>query len=312
MEIESSRAVLEEDLMAKIAWYYYIDNLTQQQIADLVGIPRLRVIKLLDKARQSGIIQFKISENKSHISMEKTIAGQYGLKDVFIVPSASGMKNRNEALAQAAAIYIANRLPDNAFINMGYGDTTCRILNHLANNSSTRLSVVSLTGGVNYYLPNTLTNVFNARLYLTPAPFVMSTKEMVEAINNEPAVREIAEMVPLSAMTIIGIGGMDENATTVRTGMVTAKDLRYLDMQGAVGDVLCHFLDINGDPVESPIDDRLITTPLETLSKQNNVIGVAGGENKVNAIIGALNANVLDILITDQDTAELIIKRSGS
>ena len=118
-------------------------------------------------------------------------------------------------------------------------------------------------------------------------------------------------MVPLSAMTIIGIGGMDENATTVRTGMVTAKDLRYLAMQGAVGDVLCHFLDINGDPVESPIDDRLITTPLETLAKQNNVIGVAGGENKVNAIIGALNANILDILITDQDTAELIIKRSS-
>ena len=312
MEIESSRAVLEEDLMAKIAWYYYIDNLTQQQIADLVGIPRLRVIKLLDKARQSGIIQFKISENKSHISMEKTIAGQYGLKDVFIVPSASGMKNRNEALAQAAAIYIANRLPDNAFINMGYGDTTCRILNHLANNSSTRLSVVSLTGGVNYYLPNTLTNVFNARLYLTPAPFVMSTKEMVEAINNEPAVREIAEMVPLSAMTIIGIGGIDENATTVLTGMVSPKDLRYLSMQGAVGDVLCHFLDVNGNQVESPLDDRLITTSLETLAKQNNVIAVAGGENKVNAIIGALNANVLDILITDQDTAELIIKRSGS
>ena len=74
---------------------------------------------------------------------------------------------------------------------------------------------------------------------------------------------------------------------------------------------LCHFLDVSGKQVESPVDDRLITTPLETLAKQNNVIGVAGGENKVNAIIGALNANILDILITDQDTAELIIKRSS-
>ena len=311
VETESRRTAFEEDLMSKIAWYYYIDNLTQQQIADQVGIPRLRVIKLLEKARQYGIIQFKIAENNAHVAMENAIAKRFGIKDVFIVPSATGMENRNEALAQAAAIYIANRLSDNAFINMGYGDTTCRVLNHLANNSSTRISVVSLTGGVSYYLPNTFSHVFNARLYLTPAPFVMSTKEMVEAINNEPAVREIAEMVPLSAMTIIGIGGMDENATTVRTGMVTAKDLRYLAMQGAVGDVLCHFLDINGDPVESPIDDRLITTPLETLAKQNNVIGVAGGENKVNAIIGALNANILDILITDQDTAELIIKRSS-
>lgn len=310
MDIDSRRASYEEELMAKIAWYYYIDNLTQQQIADQLGIPRLRVIKLLEKARQFGIVEFKISESNAHTEMENIIARHFGLKDVFIVPAAAGLKNRNEALAQAAAIYISNRIPDNAYINIGYGDTTCRILNHLANNSSTRISVVSLTGGVNYYLPNTFSSVFNARLFLTPAPFVMSNKEMVEAICNEPAVREIAEMVPLSTMTIVGIGGIDDNATVVSSGIMSPKDLRYLAMQGAVGDVLCHFLDINGKPVESPIDDRLISTPLGVLAAQSNVIGVAGGEKKVNAIIGALNGNFLDILITDRDTAELIIKRS--
>ncbi len=311
MEIDSRRTAFEEDLMAKIAWYYYIDNLTQQQIADLVGIPRLRVIKLLEKARQSGIVQFRISENNSHISLENAIARRFGLKDVFIIQSASALENRNEALAQAAAIYISNRLPENAFINMGYGDTTSRVLNHLANNNGQRISVVSLTGGVNYYLPNTISSTFNARLYLTPAPFLMSTSEMVESVNREPAVREIAEMIPLAAMTIVGIGGMDENATIVRNGIFTPKDLLYLSMQGAVGDVLCHFLDVNGNQIESPLDDRLVTTSLETLSNQNNVIGVAAGENKVNAIIGALHANILDILITDKDTADLIMKRSS-
>ncbi len=310
METESRRTGYEEDLMSKVAWHYYIDNLTQQQIADRIGIPRLRVIKLLEKARRNGIVSFRINENNSHVAMENEIAERFGLKDVFIGPTASALENRNEALAQAAAIYISNRLPDNAFINIGYGDTTSRILNHLANNSSQRISVVSLTGGVNYYLPNAISSTFNAKLYLTPAPFLMSTKEMVESINNEPAVREIAEMVPLSAMTIVGVGGMDENATIVRNGTFSPKDLRYLSMQGAVGDVLCHFLDVTGKQVESPVDDRLITTSLETLAKQNNVVGVAGGENKVNAIIGALNANIFDILITDLDTAELIIKRS--
>ena len=161
VETESRRTAFEEDLMSKIAWYYYIDNLTQQQIADQVGIPRLRVIKLLEKARQYGIIQFKIAENNAHVAMENAIAKRFGIKDVFIVPSATGMENRNEALAQAAAIYIANRLSDNAFINMGYGDTTCRVLNHLANNSSTRISVVSLTGGVSYYLPNTFSSTMS-------------------------------------------------------------------------------------------------------------------------------------------------------
>ena len=79
VETESRRTAFEEDLMSKIAWYYYIDNLTQQQIADQVGIPRLRVIKLLEKARQYGIIQFKIAENNAHVAMENTIAKRFAM-----------------------------------------------------------------------------------------------------------------------------------------------------------------------------------------------------------------------------------------
>ncbi len=301
---------LEEALMSKVAWYYYIDNLTQQQIAEQIGIPRLRVIRLLEKARQTGVIQFKLREDNSYVASEHALAERFGLKDVFIVPSSTNASNRNEAVARAAAMYISNRLSDNAFINMGYGDTSSKILNHLANNPSKRINVVSLTGGVNYYLPNTQSNIFTARLYLTPAPFVMSTREMVQEINNEPAVREIAEMVPLSSMTVVGIGGMDENATIVRNSILSKKELLYLTMQGAVGDVLCHFLDINGNQIESSIKDRLISTSLETLAQQDNVIGVAAGPNKVNAIIGVLNGKFLDILITDSETAESILEKT--
>ncbi len=300
----------EEDLMSKVAWYYYIDNLTQQQISEQLQIPRLRVIRLLEKARQLGIIQFKLREDNINTATEIELAKRFGLKDVFIVPAATKMSNLNETIAQAAAMYISNRLPDNAFINMGYGDTSSRILNHLANSPEKRINVVSLTGGVNYYLPNTQSNIFTAKLYLTPAPFLMSTKEMVEAVCNEPAVKEIAEMVPLSTMTVVGIGGMDENATIIRNGIFSKQDLLYLTMQGAVGDVLCHFLDINGNQIESNIEDRLISTSLQTLAEQDNVIGVAAGQQKVDAIIGALNGHFLDILITESETAEAIIEKS--
>lgn len=299
----------EEDLMAKAAWFYYIDNLTQQQIAEELGIPRLRVIRLLEKARQTGIIQFKMREDNANVATGRKIAKRFGLKDVYIVPAVANLVDRNEAIAQGAAIYISNRVQDNAFINMGYGDTSSKILNHLANNPSKRINVVSLTGGVNYYLPNTQSNIFTAKLYLTPAPFMMSTKEMVEAISQEPAIREIAEMVPLSTMSVVGIGGLDENATIIHNGIFSKQDLLHLTMQGAVGDVLCQFLDINGNIVHSPMDERLIVTPLETLAEQENVIGVAAGPHKVNAIISALNGKFLDVLITDNETAELIAEK---
>ena len=50
----------EEALMAKAAWYYYFEGMTQQQISDRIGISRIRVIRLLEQARQTGMIQFSL------------------------------------------------------------------------------------------------------------------------------------------------------------------------------------------------------------------------------------------------------------
>ena len=293
----------EEALMIKTAWYYYLENMTQQKISELLGISRIRVIKLLEKARQTGIIQFKIREDSaSRMQVERELAAAYGLKDVFVVPSVPD-GDLNETIAKAAAMYISGRLTDNCFINMGYGDTPSRVLNNLATMTERPISCVSLTGGVNYYLPNTRSNIFNIKLYLIPAPLLASTKEMVAAMRNEESVMEISRMVKLSSMTVVGIGGMQDDATILRSNILTKNDFLYWEMQGAVGDVLSHFLDKDGNPVETDIEDRLISTPLATLKELENVIGVAAGSHKVDAIRAVLRGKYLDVLITDEATA---------
>jgi DNA-binding transcriptional regulator LsrR (DeoR family) len=78
-------------------------------------------------------------------------------------------------------------------------------------------------------------------------------------------------------------------------------------MRGAVGDVLSHFIDKDGNPVHTGIEDRLISTPLETLRQLDNVVGVAAGKNKVEGIRAALRGRYLDILVTDEETAQALI-----
>lgn len=294
----------EESLMIKVTWYYYLDNMTQQHISELLGISRMRVVKLLEKSRSLGIIQFKIRDDSaSRMQLEKKLAETYNLKDTFIVPSPPSGMSVNENIAKAAALYISNRLDNNTFINMGYGDTQSRILNNLATMADTHISVVSLTGGVSYYLPNNMSSVFNAKLYLIPAPLTVSSKEVVDAIRNEASVNEISRMVQLSSMSVVGIGSLNENATIVKSGILTKNDLLYLKMKGAVGDILCHFIDKDGNLINTNIEDRLISTPLSTLSSLNNVIAAAAGDDKVYAIKAALKGGYIDILITDESTA---------
>ena len=245
------------------------------------------------------------------MQVERELAAAYGLKDVFVVPSVPD-GDLNETIAKAAAMYISGRLTDNCFINMGYGDTPSRVLNNLATMTERPISCVSLTGGVNYYLPNTRSNIFNIKLYLIPAPLLASTKEMVAAMRNEESVMEISRMVKLSSMTVVGIGGMQDDATILRSNILTKNDFLYLEMQGAVGDVLSHFLDKDGNPVETDIEDRLISTPLATLKELENVIGVAAGSHKVDAIRAVLRGKYLDVLITDEATALQLLGRQGS
>lgn len=298
----------EESLMIKTAWYYYLDNMTQQRISEHLGISRMRVVKLLEKARNTGVIQFKIREDSvSRMHLERKLAEHYKLKDTLIAPSTPSGTSANENIARAAAMYISNRLEANTFINMGYGDTPSRILNNLATVAEHPLSVVSLTGGVSYYLPNNMSTIFNAKLYLIPAPLMVSSKEVVDAIRKESSVVEISRMVQLSSLSVVGIGSMNDNATIIKSGILSKSDFLYLQMKGAVGDILCHFVDKDGNLIETNIEDRLIGTPLSTIRKLDNVIGVAVGDSKVEAIKAVLKGGYIDILITDETTATKLL-----
>lgn len=302
----------EENLMIKIAWYYYMENLTQQAIADQLGISRMRVIKLLEKARQTGIVQFQISStfDKRH-AFETELINRYHLKDCYTVPTNPNPAGVNDTIAKAASIYIANHITDHSYINFGYGDTSSKTIAYLARTLESQVSYVSLTGGVSYYLPNSDSNIFNAKLYLLPAPLVMSSVDMAKAIQKENTIREVSNMINLASMTIVGIGGMDEEATIVKSSILSHNDFLLLTMKGAVGDIICHFIDKDGNLVDTDIDSRLISVSLDTLHQLDNVIGVAAGAHKTAAILAALKGGYLDILITDEITAELLCQASA-
>lgn len=157
-----------------------------------------------------------------------------------------------------------------------------------------------------------MSTIFNAKLYLIPSPLLVSSSEVVEAIKNEASVKDIARMAQLSSLSVIGIGSVSENATTLKSGILSNNDLFYLKMKGAIGDILCHFIDKDGNLIDSTIESRLITTLLDTLRSLKNVIGAAAGEDKVEAIKAVLHGGYIDILITDEDTACKLLDRQNA
>ena len=291
-------------LATKAAWYYYMEDNTQAQIAEVMGISRAKGIRLLEEARAQGIVQFSFRKNDSQrVSAEQLLIDRFGLKDAFVVPTPLDSSAINQSIAQSAAHYVSDHLREDGYLNIGYGDTVSRMLGFLAKNREESLNVVSLTGGVSYYLPTVGTTAYSMRLFLTPSPLVVSSRQVRDALLDEKSLQDVSTMTEYADMSVVGIGAAIEGATVLRNGILNEGELTVLKMQGAVGDILNHFIDKDGNLIQTEIEDRVISTDLDKLHQLKNVVGVAGGKDKITAIKAVLNGGYLNVLITDSDTA---------
>jgi len=114
-------------------------------------------------------------------------------------------------------------------------------------------------------------------------------------------------MAKLANYSLVGIGEMSAETTLISTGYISLADVGILHRKGAVGNIVGQFSDIEGNIIDCDLHKRIVAFPIEELRKMKNVIGVAGGKNKIEAILGALHGNFITVLITDEETATLII-----
>ena len=130
---------------------------------------------------------------------------------------------------------------------------------------------------------------------------------VMEELKKETAIQRISKMALISDFTVVGIGGVDTNATIIKNSILTPDDYLLLKKQGAVGDILSHFIDINGNLIDTDLEKRLMSPALTDIEKYNNVVGVAGGPHKIEAIYAVLTGKYLDVLITDENTATAVL-----
>ena len=300
-------------LATKAAWYYYMENYTQHQIAEAMGLSRAKVIRLLEDAKTDGIIQFNFRKDDStRVSLEKNLIAAYGLNDAFVVPTPLNEATLTHTISRAAALYVSDHLRPGGYLNIGYGDTVSSMLGYLAKEHEDPINVVSMTGGVSYYLPSVSSTAYAMHLFLIPSPLIVSSSEVRDALLGEKSIQEIYAMTEHADMSVVGIGAAVEGATVLRKGIIRESELAILKMQGSVGDVLNHFYDSEGNPITTEIENRTISTDIEKLRTMKNVVGVAGGSEKVAAIKAVLRGGYLNVLVTDSKTAEELLLSSAS
>ena len=313
-----------EDLLLRVAWFYYKDELTQDEIARRLSVSRASVGRMLDRARKAGLVTINL--NADHLNafeVSRQLRRTFRLAEALVIPDheteLGDRHGLNARLGRGGAQFMSTHLRPGGTLGVGWGETVSRVIASTNFGAVGPIHMVSLTGGVDAYLPAFLSSKSEGEgamgemttATVIPTPIVASTPELAAALKAEPAIQQVLKQACGVDQAIVGVGTPTADATIVEMGYLEAEDVRTLRDHAVVGDILGQFFDASGRVVKLPIHDRRIGIELTDLAQIPKVVGVAGGLHKVDAILGALRGGFLDVLVTNELAALRLLELEG-
>lgn len=310
-----------QDLIVRIAWLHYIEGYTQTEIADMFELSRPKVTRLLERAREDGIVKFVIEAPHANcLSIEKELKQTFPtLQDAVVVPTGRDEEGNILNIGKGGAFYLARKIKSGDLIGISWGRTLKALAEAIRPEGKIEeVRFVSLAGGLTtssfmnpYNIGEKLATIFQGQCYYIHAPEVVETAELKKFYLNERVNKKTYEMARRAHWSAIGIGTVDiERSTYILAGFITPQDMEIIRQMGGVGDILGQYFDQEGKILDLDLHQRTIAIPLNELKDMPNVLAVAGGRHKVDAILGAIRGGFIKILVTDEDTARKVLEKA--
>ncbi len=307
------------DILADIAEKYFLDGLTQAEIAKQVGVTRSMISRMLTEARQKGIVRIQICWPLGvDRELGRTLTETFGLLDAQIVEIRVGeVKMPLDRLGEVAARVLSRFLAPDCKLGVAWGTAVRATVNALQAEAPMPLKIVQLVGAMGarnedydgHAVVQLLAKKIGGEGFYLNAPFLTENAETVQALSHVRNIRETLDLGSQCDLALVGIGSTrEENSSFFQAGYISSDELRELQDAGAVGDVCGLHFDVNGHPVGQEFSSRTLTISPDNLREIPIRIGVAGGPGKVNSILGALRSGYINFLVTDSAVAAALLE----
>ena len=306
-----------DDIVAWVAWLYYVDQLTQSEVAEAVGLSRATVVKVLQDARERGAVTIRLNtEAMSRTRLSRALAERFGLEAAHIAPTLSGAP-LTPRLGEAGARVLGDLLRPGNIIGVAWGRSVYAVAAAMTSPQTPGpFTVVQVTGsspgGTAEFSPelcsSLLATKLAARCANLLAPAVVSNRRLRDELLAEPALVEQFRLIRSAQTVLFGVGDVGPQGTA-RTARLTSPDIfnDYI-ARGAVAVMLGRFIDAAGKPVAGELDSRMIGLTLQELKHLPGRLCVAGGPNKIAPLRAALKGGFIQRLVTDAATANALMR----
>jgi DNA-binding transcriptional regulator LsrR (DeoR family) len=297
------------DTLVQASRLYYELGETQERIADVLGVTRPQVSRLLKEARAEGIVEIRVIDaNRPSTDLANELRDRFGLRFAVLAPRLSGPADlTRRMLGRRAAHLLRDHIRAGALVGVGDGaamTATADALEELI--PQVRATFVPLSGG-GFSAPSKdpvrrMAESFGGQPLELFAPGLVSEQHARDALLTHLGNQTVARAWEQLDIAMFGIGGY------VRSEAWFGQDLvADMDAAGTVGEILIHPFDLAGRFVSDRLRELVIGFDARNLHRVPLTIGVAGGAEKVRPILGALRTGALSALVTDDETARDVL-----
>ncbi len=306
----------QNDEAARAGWLSYVGGLTQDQIAQELGVSRQRAQRLVSRAMAEGLIQVRLNHPiGACLDLEAALTRRFGLQLCRVAPTLGAGNDAVRSIAASAAAELERylRLTEPQVIALGTGRALRAMAEQFNPPEASHHRIVSLIGNTAPDGSATLYDVIRrvaeklmAPYYPMPVPVISDTAEERAFYYHLRPVQAVIALVEQADVTFVGVGQMTDDAPLVVDGFVSHEEMADFQRKGAVGEIASWVYDAQGRYISSDRDGLVGALRIEP-GRAKPVIGVAGGASKVRAIRAALVGKILNGLVTDEATAAAIL-----
>ncbi|NJN92913.1 MAG: sugar-binding transcriptional regulator [Anaerolineales bacterium] len=294
----------------------------QSVIAERIGKSRSMVSRMLQEAREMGLVEIKVNfPLKRDAELESLLAQAFNLSQAYVL---ANIPDDQDLLRQRLGILgarcLQNHLRDDIKIGLGSGTTVHQVVRAMPKVELKGVKVVQISGAIGSGSPvfdgselaRWLSEKLSAAYQALHAPLVVKDEALAESLLQDPTIADTLLEASQVDLALIGIGTLDPGLSSLqRVGYLNKTDLAALHQIGAIGDILSRHFNATGKPVDLPANRRVIGLDLATIHAIPTVIAVAGNAIKAPAILAALRGDFISVLVTDSLTTTEILALHG-
>jgi DNA-binding transcriptional regulator LsrR (DeoR family) len=306
-----------EELLARIGRDYYLDNKSKVEIASAYDISRFQVARYLDEARAAGIVKIEVRfPNSGPHADASRLAGLLGIKRVVVVRTSGDVVQQRDALGQAAAQELMSATRAGMTVGISWSRTLDVAAHYVT--ELPKCEVVQLAGalpvagnGNPLELIQRLGRVAGGKTWPMWAPLVVDSAATANGLRRQPEISDALNKAGSLDLAVIAIGAWGPDVSTVWERVDNPVRKAALEA-GAVAECSGRLIDANGAAVTTELDARIIAVSLAQLQGTPNVVAVAQGAGRANAVRASAAAGIVSTLIVDEELAAVLAGEAAS